>query len=1186
TGATEGTPGTGASTQTPGTAATQGTPGTAPTSGTGATEGTQGTTGTGATQGTTGTGVTQGTTGTGATEGTPGTGASTQTPGTIGTPVTLSTGIYESTSYGTFGSSTASVSVSSMVTLGSMKTTVTTAGNQTVTTGVPCYNSDVMYYNDAIVRIKVAETNVVIPVALMRADAAGYTSIDIEQPTFLVELNEFVVSQIVSISVPRKDGASNVNQIVVKFYGTNGEIIRNGTGQLWIVETIPGVTTIQQLVPQVPIGKLEIKVIGTTDGDLPKNISIIIIGCIPYERESSTTAASTKEVTSVSFTSTTTGPSVCVKVEAMKSQANIIEDIYTTPELAVNVNDFAPGQTGVSFPEIAVNPNITIVFNRPGNLFVVKVPEESETNVQQIAVSFFDEDDNLIVAYTSPLDSPVLPSTLDVSNVWKIVIEIMSTFNDESPKNVTLSVVGCFSEVTRPPSTTEVTGTTSACVLSQWQQWSTCSAECQYGRTRSRTRSVISGRCNQPLYDTDSCSNISCEECTITREKYRQQLDREPPSDDFVGYLINSTTLEVTNISIKIDDKIDRNASIFINNCTRLTCKPNGIIKEQVPCLEDCKYTPWSQWSRCNASCGKEGSRIHSRNLIPTHPYNPLCARQITETLPCIGDPCPCVKGVNCTCDVTQWCQWSSCSKSCGTGQQERTRQFRTSENENCTDTNLRETRPCNPQCCRIDGKFTEWSTWSTCSKPCDSGVQYRNRSCTNPTPSCNGKACTGNSYQTQVCHSHPCESNCTNGKIYDECANDCDRTCDSLTCDNQCRRPDTCVPGCICPPPKIMAPNGQCVERKECVCRLPTDNSTLVNGESNVRDPCTKYTCKDGCVVKQDKNCTVCEWSHWGPFTDCSNTCNGTQSRFRTFGGINCPDNRTEEYKRSCSSNCTIVCTYNAPNGSVITYKVGEIIQETACEKTVCRETGKIDTQPVNGANVDGKWSLWTSWTECSQTCKGIRKRYHLCISPEPKCAGKTCMALPDSEVDYVTTENNHTVRRETQYEKCNEICTTSPVPRTTVTPPVTTPHTECYVQNGSQVIVVPPKQVIINPVNPCEKCTCRNGKLDCFTTCAENEQTCLSKQDQDSNYRYTWIPPQPGHCCGICNKTRIESKCRLEILPAERVKVHNGKCISLTEVPRERCTGGCESGASNTLEMGNELYSFGNSTCMCCGP
>ena len=167
---------------------------------------------------------------------------------------------------------------------------------------------------------------------------------------------------------------------------------------------------------------------------------------VVLEGESSTTAASTEKVTSVSSTSVTTGPSVCVKIEAMKSEATVVEDISTTPELAVSVSDFTPGQSGVSFPGTAVNPNITIVFNRPGNLFVVKVPEESETNVQQIAVSFFDENDNLIVAYTSPPDSPVLPNTLDVNNVWKIVIEIMSTFDDESPKNVTFSVVGCFSE--------------------------------------------------------------------------------------------------------------------------------------------------------------------------------------------------------------------------------------------------------------------------------------------------------------------------------------------------------------------------------------------------------------------------------------------------------------------------------------------------------------------------------------------------------------------------------------------------------------------------------------------------------------------------------------------------------------------------------------------------------------------
>ncbi|UJR36312.1 hypothetical protein I4U23_029040 [Adineta vaga] len=903
-----------------------------------------------------------------------------------------------------------------------------------------------MYYDNAILAIKQIETDVSIPMSSIRSDAPGFTSSGSAQPTFLVEVNAVIVSQIISISVPNKNGESNVNQIQVQFYDTNGEVVRKDNGEAWIVETIRGVTIVQQLVPQIPIGKFEIKIISTTDEKLPTNITLVVIGCVP-EQYSSTTVVS----------------------------ASI-------------------GSSGTP------SANITTV--------------------------------------------------------------------------------------TSLSSTTLLTGTTPGCVLGQWEDWSKCSPECQYVRTRYRSRSVISGSCQEPTYETEQCLNIACEECTITRDKYREQLERDPPNDDFVGYLINSTTLLVTDISIKIDDKIDRNASIFIDNCTQLACKPNGITKEKVPCLDDCKYQSWSEWSECNASCAQTGVRIRSQNLIPTYLFNPLCARQIIETLPCVGDPCPCIEGFNCTCDVTDWCQWSSCSEKCGTGQQKRTRQFKTSGNENCTRINLYETRPCNTQCCPVDGKYTEWSNWSNCSKSCDSGVQQRNRSCTNPSPSCKGEPCKGNSYQTQVCNAHSCEPNCTDGKIYHECANDCDRTCDSLTCDNQCRRPDRCIQGCICPPPQVMAPNGQCVDRKECVCHLPADGTVLINGESNIRDPCTRYTCKDGCIIKENQNCTVCEWSQWGPFTDCSDTCNGTQSRFRTYSGQNCLDERTEEDRRTCSSNCTVVCTMTTQNGTIITYKVGEVIEETPCNKTICLETGILETQPNDGVNIDGQWTLWADWTPCSQTCKGTRHRSHLCASPEPQCAGQTCMPSSDSEVGYITDNSNRTVLQEIQYENCNEICTTTTMTTTPATTSVTTPHTNCDIQNGTETITVPPQYVITNPNNPCEICTCHDGKLECGTICSENEKTCLLKQNQDPNYRYTWIPPSPGQCCGMCNKTKIESTCRLEILPAERIKVNDGKCISITEVSRERCTGGCESGASNMLEIGNEVYKFGNSTCTCCSP
>ena len=51
-----------------------------------------------------------------------------------------------------------------------------------------------------------------------------------------------------------------------------------------------------------------------------------------------------------------------------------------------------------------------------------------------------------------------------------------------------------------------------------------------------------------------------------------------------------------------------------------------------------------------------------------------------------------------------------------------------------------------------VDGSWSFWSDWSTCTASCDQGTQTRNRTCSNPAPSSGGQPCAGDEAETQFC--------------------------------------------------------------------------------------------------------------------------------------------------------------------------------------------------------------------------------------------------------------------------------------------------------------------------------------------------------------------------------------------------------------------------------------------------
>ena len=57
-----------------------------------------------------------------------------------------------------------------------------------------------------------------------------------------------------------------------------------------------------------------------------------------------------------------------------------------------------------------------------------------------------------------------------------------------------------------------------------------------------------------------------------------------------------------------------------------------------------------------------------------------------------------------------------------------------------------------------VDGKYGNWSEWTTCTKFCGGGLQRRMRICNNPPPFGTGKNCEGPSFQIQSCSNNFCE--------------------------------------------------------------------------------------------------------------------------------------------------------------------------------------------------------------------------------------------------------------------------------------------------------------------------------------------------------------------------------------------------------------------------------------------
>jgi len=256
--------------------------------------------------------------------------------------------------------------------------------------------------------------------------------------------------------------------------------------------------------------------------------------------------------------------------------------------------------------------------------------------------------------------------------------------------------------------------------------------------------------------------------------------------------------------------------------------------------------------------------------------------------------------------------------------------------------------------CCKKHelANWGEWSKWSKCSKECGRGEKHRERKCLQDKPS---ETCLGYSdrqtainYQTKVCNIMPCDT-----EEYVEWRSWTSWAACSMTCgDGVKQRSRTCI---------TKSKDGEYPPFIDDKCP-----SKLKEFKRDIKNNLYTETC-----ACKEKECEIAAWDDWGPFSECSATC----------------DIGTKRKERDC---------VNALNMQKI-------------DVEACKEEGGLEYHVApctvkENCPIDGGMSDWSAWSTCTVHCGdgGTRTRHRSCSNPIPQHGGKPCdkdLKLEDKE-------------------------------------------------------------------------------------------------------------------------------------------------------------------------------------------
>jgi len=566
------------------------------------------------------------------------------------------------------------------------------------------------------------------------------------------------------------------------------------------------------------------------------------------------------------------------------------------------------------------------------------------------------------------------------------------------------------------------------CAVASWTGWGECSKSCGTGEW-SRTRKV-----EQPAeYGGITCPDLREEEvchlkpCPIHCKASLWSAWSECSKTCGVG----------TQIRTREEQTKAQNGG---NSCGALS---QTQACETEICPVDCEVGVWEKWTECTKTCGG-GVKTRRRFITQNVEYGGKDCPHVQETDACNHADCPV------DCQMSGWSDWSECDKTCGTGDQHRTRtELFKAEHGGKVCPAAKENKACAPKPCPVDCLLTAFTAWTTCSRSCDTGYKQRNRKVVNEAQ--HGGVSCHHLTETEKCGTMLCPVDCavSGWGDWEECSKTCGggsqyRTrritmdpanggvkCPALSLEQACA-PEPCPVDCtVTAWGKFTACSRSCGEGWKVRTRKTTQEAAyggLACPAVEDTVACNKHSCPVDCAVD--------EWGHYG---ECSQTCgNGITKRVRpvimqtAYGGKECPP--LDEIKACNAGPCPTHCSVSEwSTYSMCTVSCGEDGKKTRYRTVTkhalhggytCPSLSETADCDVPHCPVDCTVSEWGAWSECSKSCGGgvtVRTRH---VTQEMKYGGKCPLLLNESPCNTKECAVDCEVNEWSSWSACSATC------------------------------------------------------------------------------------------------------------------------------------------------------------------